>query len=129
MTDKRVWRPTAASRIGLYLFAAGFLALGAVIAASAASADALLEGLAIAAVIGLLPAAVAVRFARRIRLVATDEQLVIVSFASERRIPWSDVVDAEPGYSGITIGLSDGSSVVSGAVQKANILNVVPTQH
>jgi hypothetical protein len=31
------------------------------------------------------------------------------------------VVEAEPGYSGITIGLSDGSSVLSGAVQKANI--------
>jgi hypothetical protein len=121
VTDDRVWRPTAGSRIGLYLVAALFVALAAVIVATGDSDDSLLGGVAIGAVMGLLPAAVAVRFARRIRIVATDEELVIVSFASERRIPWSEVVDAEPGYSGITIGLSDGSSVLSGAVQKANI--------
>jgi hypothetical protein len=121
VTDQREWRPSRGSRIGLYLAAAGFLALGVFMVVIAAEDGALVVGIGIGVVMGLLPAVVALRFARRIRLVAQEDALMVVSFANEKRLPWSDVVEAEAGYSGITIGLRDGTAVLSGAVQKANI--------
>ncbi len=78
-------------------------------------------GVAFALFAAVGPAVLALRYAFRARVTATDDALLVVGCFSERRIPWSDVVGADPGYSGITVHLRDGSSVVAAAVQKANL--------
>lgn len=115
------WRPRPASRVGLVVFALGELAFAAWLIRAAALDDALLAGVAFACFAAVGPAVLALRYAFRARIVAKDDVLVVIGSLSERTIPWSDVVGADPGYSGITVHLRDGSSVIAGAVQKANI--------
>lgn len=115
------WRPRPTSRVGLVVFALGELAFGAWLIRVAAEEDALLSGIAFAFFAAVTPAVIALRYAFRARIVATDDALVVVGCLSERKIPWSNVVGADPGYSGITVHLRDGSAVVAGAVQKANV--------
>jgi len=103
------------------VFALGELAFGAWLIRAAAHDDALLAGVAFALFAAAGPAVLALRYAFRARIVATDDALVVVGCLSKRKIPWSDVIGADPGYSGITVHLRDGSSVVAGAVQKANV--------
>ena len=113
------WRPRPASRVGLVVFALGELAFAAWLIRAAALDDALLAGVAFACFAAVGPAVIALRYAFRARIVAKDDVLVVIGCLSERKIPWSDVVGADAGYSGITVHLRDGSSVVAGAVQKA----------
>jgi hypothetical protein len=103
------------------MFALGELAFGAWLIKVASEDDALLAGVAFALFVAMGPAVLALRYALRARIVAMDEALVVVGCLSRREIPWSEVVGADPGYSGITVHLRDGSSVVAGAVQKANV--------
>ena len=57
----------------------------------------------------------------RPRIVATPDQLVVRNPVSSRRIPWSDVESADPGYSGIVIRRRSGGTVVAMAAQKSNL--------
>ncbi len=113
--------PSARLPRWLVVFALGELAFGAWLIGAAARDDVLLAGVAFALFAAGGPAVLALLYAFRARIVATDDMLVLVGCLSERKIPWSDVVGAEPGYSGITVHIRDGPSVVAGAVQKANV--------
>ena len=87
----------------------------------ASEEGALFSGLAFAAVACLIPAGIAVRYARRVRLIAGPDGLLVVNVFKERRLGWSEIESAIPGYHGISIQLHDGTTVVAGAVQKANL--------
>ena len=110
-----------ASRLGLLAFAVAEVAFGGWLLRVAAHEDALLGGIGLALFGAVAPAAVALLYAVRARIVATDDVLLLVGCLSERRIPWVDVVGADPGYFGMTVYLRNGSSVVAGAVQKTNL--------
>lgn len=110
-----------ASRVALLVFTLGELAFGVWLVRVAAHEHALLAGLVFALFVAVVPAVVALLYAVRARIVALEDVLVVGGCMSERWIRWSDVVGAKPGYSGITIHLRDGSSVVASAVQKANV--------
>lgn len=117
------WGPSRLTRRFLWLFIGFMLVMGAVFVA-AGSADGptgLMLGLGVAVLLAGLPAFVALRAIRRLRIVDDGTDLVLVSLMSVRRIPWSDVVGATPGYAGITVLLRSGDTALSGAVQKSNI--------
>lgn len=95
--------------------------MGVVFVVPAAIEGEMLAGLLFAVVFCGGPAAAAVVWVHRSRVVCSAEGLEVVGLWSRRWIEWSRVCSASPGYWGVEVSLSDGSTVVAGAVQKANV--------
>lgn len=116
-----VWRPSKIAFAGIYVFAAFMVLVGVSIAGVAADEGEVLPG----ALFGLLafggPAAFAIVWVQRCRIVCATDALEVVGLVTRPRIAWHEVVGSRPGYWGVQIHLRDGSVVVAGAVQKANV--------
>jgi len=75
----------------------------------------------IAGAAGAVGVAVVVwRAAIRPRVVLGDTGVEVVNPWTRRMLAWSDVLWADPGYSGVTISSRSGRSVTAWAVQKSN---------
>lgn len=107
--------------VGVYAFAVFMVLMGASMWGVAADEGAAVVGALFAAVVCGGPAAVAVVWVQRSRVVCASDAVEVVGLVTRRRIGWHEVVGATPGYWGLQIDLRDGSVVIAGAVQKANV--------
>lgn len=116
-----VWRPSKVAFVGIYTFAMFMVLVGVAILGVAADEGEALQGALFAVVAFGGPAAVAIVWVQRCRVVCSSDAVEVVGLVTRRRIGWHEVVGANPGYWGLQIHLRDGSVVVAGAVQKANV--------
>lgn len=61
------------------------------------------------------------RFALRPSVILTGTELIVRNPYGQRHVALADVVDAAPGYGGLTVTTSTGKRVVAWAVQKSNL--------
>lgn len=97
------------------------LGLGGSVIAIATSEGVWWQGVAFVLVFFLAPAAVGLLYALKARILVTPAALVVITTFAEHRFLWTDIRDAEPGYTGILLHLRDGGTFLAGAVQKANL--------
>ncbi len=119
--DCQTWRASWALRGVAISYAVGAALFAVWIVGVAAGEGVWLQGFAFAVVFIVVPAIVGLRYALRARVVVTADCLVVFTTFSQREIPWSEIRDASTGYAGITLLLRDGSTFLTGAVQKSNM--------
>jgi Bacterial PH domain len=113
------WRTSAGAKVLTYaaVLLCAPLGIGAAIAAAVEGDLAAAAWLAVAALAG---SAAAIVYVRRVRVVCSSNDLLVVSLLRERRFNWGAIASAESGYFGVTVHLKNGRRVVATAVQKSN---------
>lgn len=94
---------------------------GVTIVGAAANEGATWEGVGLAVLLFWMPQLPLLLYAFRSRVEVSADRLRVVTMFGDRSLPWHEVVDAEPGYYGMTLRLANGDRIHSGAVQKDNL--------
>lgn len=120
----KIWGPTRAARITAWVFVGvGVCAAVVGIVAGAVQAvhgdvGALWVGIAYAGLFGVVFGVSGWRFGLVPRITAESEGVRVRNPSRETFIRWDHIVDAVPGFAGITIETSNGGAVTAWAVQK-----------
>ena len=99
------------------------LGLGSVAAIVTGLSLAINDGDSIGLVIGAIGSALVLgawRFGLYPSVTATTDGITVRNPLGTTHVPWNDVVSVSPGYSGLEITRTDGTTVIVSAVQEAN---------
>ena len=107
----RTWRVSALGRVGVL----------ALIPLSMAVAWLLWDSVPVSLLAGVGALAAWWRFSLHPAVILTGTELIVRNPYGQRRVALTDVVDAAPGYGGLTVTTSTGEHVVAWAVQKSNL--------
>lgn len=107
----RMWRVSALGRVGVL----------ALIPLPMAVAWLLWDSVPVSLFAGLGALAAWWRFSLYPAVILTETELIVRNPYGQRRVALPDVVDAAPGYGGLTVTTSTGEHVVAWAVQKSNL--------